>query len=122
MDVRDLEVYQQAMALGERVWTQVVEWRYLERSTIGKQLIRSADSIAANVSEGHGRYHYAEKRRFCQFARGSLYETRTWIQKAYNRDLLDDATFSQLDQDITRLAKMLNGYIRFLQRAREQAT
>jgi hypothetical protein len=35
---------------------------------------------------------------------------------------VDDATFSQLDQDITRLAKMLNGYIRFLQRAREEAT
>lgn len=122
MDVRDLEVYQQAMVLGEHVWAQVMEWHYLERSTIGKQLIRSADSIAANVSEGHGRYHYAEKRRFCQFARGSLYETRTWLQKAHNRNLMDDVTFSQLDQDITRLAKMLNGYIRFLSRASRETT
>jgi len=122
MDVRDLEVYQQAMALGERVWAQVMEWGYLERSTIGKQLIRSAGSIAANVSEGHGRYPYAEKRWFCQFARGSLYETRTWLQKAHNRNLVDDATFSELDPDITRLAKMLNGYIRFLNRAPGETT
>jgi len=37
------------------------------------------DSIAANLSEGFGRYHYKEKKNFSYYSIGSLYETKTWI-------------------------------------------
>jgi len=38
----------------------VDRWNYFQKDTVGKQLVRSADSIAANLSEGFGRYHYKE--------------------------------------------------------------
>ena len=57
---------------------------------MGKQLVRSADSVAANLSEGFGRFFYKENRRFCYFSRGSLYETFTWIEKAHNRGLISE--------------------------------
>ena len=50
--------------------------------TIGKQLVRSADSIAANISEGFGRYHFKDSKRFYYISRGSLFETKTWLEKS----------------------------------------
>lgn len=61
MDLHDLRVYQQSMEIGERIWPTGCRWNYFAKDTVGKQLVRSADSIAANLSEGFGRYHYAEK-------------------------------------------------------------
>ena len=54
MILEELQVYQLAMDIGEKAWDVVKNWDYFTKSTIGNQLIRSADSIAANLSEGYG--------------------------------------------------------------------
>jgi four helix bundle protein len=78
MKLEELHIYQMAMVLGEKVWKLADSWRYFVKDTIGKQLIRSADSVAANIAEGYGRYHYKENLNFCFYARGSLKETTTY--------------------------------------------
>ena len=112
MQLEDLRVYNISLRVGEIVWNQVAAWEPLARDTIGKQVIRSADSIAANISEGYGRYHFKENRLFCFYARGSLYETKTWLRKAKNRKLLSSSEFNSLEKELTILAKMLNKYIK----------
>jgi len=69
------------MELGEKVWKIVMTWDEYQKETLGKQLIRSTDSVAANISEGFGRYHSKESNHFNYYSRGSLYETKTWIKK-----------------------------------------
>jgi len=76
MKLEDLQVYQLSMDLGEKVWQIVDKWNYLSKDTIGKQLVRAADSISSNLSEGYGRFHYKENKQFCYYSRGSLYETK----------------------------------------------
>ncbi len=85
MNIEDLKVYELSMDVGEKVWNIVNEWKHFEKDTIGKQLVRAADSVAANLSEGFGRYHFKEKKNFSYYSRGSLYETKTWIVKAKNK-------------------------------------
>ena len=63
-NLNDLKIYNQAMEIGEKVWQDVTSWNYLEKDTVGKQLIRAVDSIAANLSEGYGRYHFKEEKNF----------------------------------------------------------
>ena len=87
MQLDELRVYTLSMEMGEKVWNIVVGWNYFEKDTVGKQLVRAVDSVAANLSEGFGRYHYKETINFGYYSRGSLYETRTWLTKAHNRDL-----------------------------------
>lgn len=99
------------MELGQQVWDLVTSWSYFPQSTLGKQLVKSADSVAANISEGFGRYHYKEAKNFYYYARGSLYETKTWLTKAHKRDLVPDDQYQQFMQDINILGIKLNNYI-----------
>lgn len=88
MELEELKVYNMAMELGEDVWNIVIQWKYFEKDTVGKQLVKAADSIAANISEGFGRYHYRESKHFGYYSRGSLYETKTWLTKSHTRGLI----------------------------------
>lgn len=112
MILEELKVYQLAMEVGDSSWIIVSKWNYFERDTIGKQLVRAADSIAANISEGFGRYHFKENRYFNFVARGSLFETKTWLEKAVKRNLISLEEFSKLKIEMNELGKMLNGYIK----------
>jgi len=111
MDVDDLTVYKRAMRLAEAIWTVAEDWPPFAKYSIGEQITKAADSIAANISEGHGRYHYGENRQFCYYARGSLQETRTWLQKARSRRLISKDQFDDLSSELIEIRKMLNSYI-----------
>ena len=63
-NLEDFKVYNLSMAVAEEVWILVAKWNYFEKDTIGKQLVRAADSVAANLSEGLGRYHFKEAKNF----------------------------------------------------------
>ncbi|HEY0655416.1 MAG TPA: four helix bundle protein [Chryseosolibacter sp.] len=109
--LEDFNTYNQAMEIGEGVWDVVIRWKFFEKDTVGKQLVRATDSIAANLSEGLGRYHYRERKNFGYYSRGSLFETKTWLTKARNRDLIDEQKFNSLIGKLDVIGKMLNGYI-----------
>lgn len=111
MKLEELQVYQLAMEMAEEVWQIVIEWNYFERDAIGKQLIKAADSVAANLSEGFGRFFYKENKQFCYYSRGSLFETKTWLTKAKDRKLLKDNSYEKFSEDIE---KKLNSYINLI--------
>lgn len=111
-DFEDLEIYKRACLLGEQVWEFVEKWDYLAKNGIGLQITSSADSVSANIAEGFGRFYFKEHKQFCYYARGSLFETKNWIQKCINRKLIDPEHGQTLLKDIEILGKMLNAYIR----------
>jgi len=49
--LQDLKVYKASMEIGELVWEIVERWSLFAKETLGKQLVRSADSIALNIAE-----------------------------------------------------------------------
>ena len=112
--LEDLEVYILSEKLGDEIWDVVIAWDYFIRDTIGKQLTRSADSISANIAEGYGRYHYKENRNFCYFSRGSIIETKSWLQKAKNRDLITEDKFDSLFNQPETIHIKLNAYMKFI--------
>lgn len=112
MKLEDLEIYQLSMEIGENIWQIVIKWDYFAKDTVGKQLIRSTDSIAANISEGFGRYHFKDSKRFYYISRGSLFETKTWLLKAKDRNLIAVEIYDNLMKDLNRTAVKLNNYIK----------
>ncbi|MGH7177685.1 MAG: four helix bundle protein [Tepidisphaeraceae bacterium] len=107
-----LRVYVLAEDLADDVWAAVRGWDHLARDTVGKQLIRSADSIGANIAEGTGRGSFQDNRRFVRVARGSLYETKHWLRRAFQRGLLTDDQVRGLRETIENLSPQLNAYLK----------
>jgi four helix bundle protein len=107
----NLRVYQLSEEIADLTWDIVVKWKRLAQDTVGKQLIKSADSIGANIAEGTGRGSYADNRRFARIARGSLFEVKHWLRRAYRRDLLSENEVSKLQNLVNELTPKLSAYI-----------
>ena len=111
MKLEELRVYQLSMSLADEVWDIVINWDHFAKDVVGKQLIKAVDSVAANLSEGFGRFFYKEERQFCYYSRGSLYETKTWLTKASNRKLISNEEFEKFMKEINDIGVKLNNYI-----------
>jgi four helix bundle protein len=110
--LEDLIVYRLAMEIGELVYEITVKWDIFDKKSLGDQYLRAADSIALNISEGYGRFHYKENKNFCWYARGSLYETKSANQKAYNRKLITEDEYNNLLNKLKECHLLLNKYIK----------
>jgi four helix bundle protein len=117
-----LRVYQLAEKLADEVWAAVKGWDGFAKSTIGRQMVRAADSVGANIAEGTGRGSFQDNRRFVRTARGSLNETRHWLRRAHARNLLSKETTQKIKPLIDELAPKLNAYLKSIGEVAEPAT
>jgi len=105
----NLTVYQLAETLADAVWPIVMGWSAFAKDTVGKQLVRAADGIGANIAEGTGRGSFQDNRRFVKMARASLYETRHWLRRAFRRKLLSEEQVTTLKHLLDNLAPCRTG-------------
>ena len=112
MNLEDLFIYNQSMAIADRIWEIVMTWGSFAKFTLGKQWVNSSDSIAQNISEGFGRFHYRDAKNFYYYARGSLMESHTILSKAHNRKLISDKDYFDLQSEHKDLTVRLNNYIK----------
>ena len=107
----NLRVYKLAEEIADLLWEIVSKWDYFAKDTVGKQLVKSADSIGANIGEGYGRGSHADNRRFAKISRGSLFEVKHWLRRAYKRNLLSEQEVSILQELVKELTPKISAYI-----------
>jgi four helix bundle protein len=115
----NLRVYQLSEDLADEIWDIVLIWDNFAKDTVGKQMVRSADSIGANIAEGEGRGSFQDNRRFCKIARGSLQETQHWLRRAFKRNLLTKEQIEILKPMIEKLSPTLNAYLSSIGRGKD---
>uniref|UniRef100_A0A7C4EYE7 Four helix bundle protein n=1 Tax=Desulfomonile tiedjei TaxID=2358 RepID=A0A7C4EYE7_9BACT len=120
LEFENLDIYKLAEKLADQVWNLVASWDGFAKDTVGKQLVRSTDSIGANIAEGSGRGSYQDNRCFVRIARGSLNETRHWLRRAFRRNLLKDEQVNLLKSLLDELAPRLNAYLRSIGTTRDK--
>src|SRR6187200_679035 len=92
----NLHVYQLSERLSDAMWDLVIQWDEFARNTVGRQIVRAADSVSANIAEGTGRGTFKDNRHFARVGRGSLNETRHFLRRAFRRKLLTEEQIEQL--------------------------
>ena len=119
-EFENLRVYQLAEEIADLAWKVVGGWEHLAQQTVGIQFIRSADSMGANIAEGSGRGSPAEKKRFAKIARGSLFEVKHWLRRAYKRQLLSDSEVKLFQKLIEELTPRLSAYINAISKKQDE--
>jgi len=109
--VMELDVYNLAEELSDIIWYAFDKWNKKVQNTIGYQIIRSSDSISANISEGYGRYTPADRKKFYLYARGSFEETKTWLRKLARRIIIFNEDLNEYTDIINILGPKLNTFI-----------
>ena len=107
-----LRVYRIAEKSADEIWQIVIPWDGFARNTVGRQLVRAAGSVGANIAEGTGRGSFQDNRRFVRTARASLHETRHWLRRAHQRGLINQEQVERLKPLIDELSPMMNAYLR----------
>ncbi len=64
-EIHELDLYKLSEDLSDLIWDGFEKWSVKAQNTIGYQIIRSSDSITANLAEGDGRYTPADRKKFC---------------------------------------------------------
>ncbi len=76
------------------------------------QIKRSSISIPSNIAEGWGRNYTKSYIQFLKYSRGSLLELETQIIIAKELDFISTESFNKIQELITEESKMLNAFIK----------
>jgi len=109
--VHELDVYDLAERLADMIWEDFEIWSDKVQKTIGHQIIRSSDSIAANIAEGYGRDTPLDRKKFYRYSRGSFEETKAWLRKLFRRKIVSPQRQTEYTEIINELGPKLNAFI-----------
>lgn len=117
-DFRDLIAWKKCCELRNQIWTLCKSFPKVEEYRLTDQLIRASRSATACIAEGYGRYHYKENIQFCRQSRGSLYELIDHVDTAFRCGYIDEPTTQSIIDHIREAIKILNGYIKYLNKCK----
>jgi len=81
---------------------------------------RASRSITENIAEGYGRFHFQENIQFCRISRGSIYELMDQFITALDEKYINNEEYKLGREMLEKSKNILNGYIRYLQQAKER--
>ena len=120
MRFEELRVLGAVETIADDVWQLVLGWDPFPREVIGGQLAQAADSIGANIAESFGRFHYGEKLQFLYYARGSLFETKYWLNRAHARGLIPSDRVEEFASQLSDIARQINAFASRLKSQRRE--
>ncbi len=103
---KDLDVYQRSSKMFPKIYRMVRKWNFSDQRELGSQMIRSANSVHANISEGYSKTP-KDFKRYIGNSIGSCDELTSHINDAYNVGLVNDDEKKQLLSEYEIIGKQL---------------
>ena len=117
---RELEVGKEARKFRNTMSSLTRKFPASEKYKLTDQLLRASRSVTACIAEGYGRYHFQENVQFCRQSRGSLMECLDHLTVALDEQYIDQTRFEEYESQYQTILKLLNGYISFLTKRKQQ--
>jgi four helix bundle protein len=111
---KDLEVWKKGVRFSIEIYKITSDFPVNEQYGLTNQLRRSSASFSANIAEGYGRDSTKNYIQFLRTARGSLYESETFLYIAFGLQYLDKEKLDEIIAKSTELSKMINSLIKKL--------
>ncbi len=113
-DFKQLKIWQEAHNLTLSVYKHPQAFPKSELYGLTGQLRRASSSIPANIAEGCGREGDKELSRFLCIAMGSASELEYHLILAKDLEYLSPQLYNSLNDDLIKLKKRLNVFIKKL--------
>lgn len=115
----DLDVYKECRQLRKSISELTkTHFPHEEKFKLTDQVIRASRRVTACIAEGYGRHYFKENIRFCRISKGSLAETLEHLITAFDENYIDTEILKDYKSRIDSCARLLNGYIRYLVKAK----
>jgi len=108
---KDLFAWQEGHKLVLLVYSSTKHFPKEEVFALTSQMRRAVVSITSNIAEGFSRISYKEKVMFFTIAKGSLTELHNQLIIAHDVGYLDSHAFEEIESQLIRTHKILNGLI-----------
>ena len=114
--VKDLKVWQEAVALGGDVVRAARHAVRRETKSFTDPLMQSAVAVACCIAHGYASYSAAEQRIAYQDARRALLDLETRLTIARHAGILEAPVLAQLTGRLTSVSRLLSGYVAYIDR------
>jgi len=115
----DIKAWQEARNLVKMVYETILEnKKFSQDFGLRNQIQRAAVSVMSNIAEGFGRQSDRELIQFLTISRGSVSELQSQLYIALDLNYIDSTKFNRLYQKSSDVAKLINGFIRYLRKTR----
>ena len=116
--VRDLKVWQEAVALAGEVVGAVRQAARRETKTVTDSAATTAVMVATHIADGYGEFTIPEQRHLYRAAKRELLRLETQLAILRHAELLPINTHAELLKRVHSVARLLAGYVVYLERQR----
>jgi len=111
---KELKVWEKAHALVLRVYQLTKTFPREEQYGLVSQMRRAAVCVPTNIAEGRSRSSDKEFARFLDIAFGSAAELEYFILLAKDLEMIDSASYNQLNTELEEVKKMVFSFAKKL--------
>jgi len=108
---KKLKVWQDGIELVRDIYKLTRTFPDFERFNLISQMNRCAVSIPSNISEGSSKGTHRHFKKYLENSLGSAFEWETQLIVSFNENYLDKNKFSELENKILQIQKMLGKFI-----------
>lgn len=110
---KDLEIWQLSVSLTTKIYKLSKTFPQDEKFGLTAQIRDAIVSVAANIAEAQGRFHYKDRMNFVFNARGSLLEVESHLLVSHALGFITPKNlpfYNEILQDIINLSVKINNF------------
>jgi four helix bundle protein len=119
--MRDLKVWQEAVALAGDIVRLVRQGSRRETKAVTDHLMITAVAVAEHLADGYARYTPTEQRQLYRAAKRALLRVETQLSVVRHADLINANAHAELLARIQIVQRLLGGYLVYLERQIDDA-
>lgn len=115
----DLPIWKKAAEVSLDIYRMTEKGKLRNDFSMKDQIKRAAFSISSNIAEGFEYGNNKDFVRFLRYAKGSAGELRSQIYILNEMQLLENADYQKMNEQLLEISKQISGFMKYLREHRQ---